>query len=86
LLLEVAGAGVARREETGTMSGRCRTRHYLFSLPGVALAILLGRFITRRLAGPSFLVCVHMGLILIGTMLLLQAAGHLGPSASVEHP
>jgi uncharacterized membrane protein YfcA len=50
------------------------TRYYLWSLPVVVASILLGRAVNRRLAGRGFLVYVHVGLIAIGTMLLLQAA------------
>lgn len=49
------------------------TRHYLLSLPVVAVAILLGRPLNRRMRGPRFLVLVHSGLIVIGAVLLAQA-------------
>src|SRR5205814_9614386 len=39
------------------------TRHYLVSLPAVAVAIVLGRAVNRRLSGPAFLRYVHEGLI-----------------------
>jgi uncharacterized membrane protein YfcA len=51
------------------------TQHYLFSLPGVAAAILLGRFLNRRMGERSFVLWVHVGLILIGMTLLVQAIG-----------
>jgi uncharacterized protein len=48
------------------------TRYYLWSLPPTLAAIVLGRAINRRLAGRSFLRYVHVGLLLVGTLLLLQ--------------
>jgi uncharacterized protein len=51
------------------------SRYYLVSLPAVMVAIFLGRFINRRMHGPSFLVYVHVGLTAIGAMLLVQALG-----------
>jgi uncharacterized membrane protein YfcA len=48
-------------------------RLYLFSLPGVLVAILLGRIINRRIHAPRFLYYVYAGLIAIGVVLLLQA-------------
>lgn len=49
------------------------TRYYLLSLPVVLAAIFLGRLIHHRLKDNRFLVYVHVGLILIGVMLLIQA-------------
>jgi uncharacterized protein len=49
------------------------TYYYLCSLPAALAAIFLGRTINRRLRGPWFLRCIHVGLFLIGTMLLVQA-------------
>jgi uncharacterized membrane protein YfcA len=49
------------------------TRYYLASLPAVLAATLLGRAINRGLKGSTFLVCTHLGLIAIGTMLLVQS-------------
>jgi uncharacterized membrane protein YfcA len=51
------------------------TRYYLLSLPGIALAIVVGRAINRRLEARVFLLCVHAGLITIGAVLLAQAVG-----------
>lgn len=42
------------------------TRYYLFSLPLIIPAILLGRAVNHRLRGDAFLKFVHAGLILIG--------------------
>ncbi|HET8656330.1 MAG TPA: sulfite exporter TauE/SafE family protein [Longimicrobiaceae bacterium] len=49
------------------------TRHYLISLPAVVVAVLVGRFINRRMRGPRFLVYIHAGLIVIGAILMVQA-------------
>jgi hypothetical protein len=49
------------------------TRYYLLSLPLVIVAILLGRAMNHRMRGNAFLKFVHVGLLLIGTTLLLQA-------------
>lgn len=49
------------------------SRYYLVSLPAALVAIFLGRAINRRLDSHRFLVYIHLGLIAIGTMLLVQA-------------
>jgi uncharacterized membrane protein YfcA len=49
------------------------TRYYLLALPTVLIAILLGRAFNRRLSGLSFLLYVHLGLIVIGVVLLYQS-------------
>jgi uncharacterized protein len=49
------------------------TRYYLIALPLTLVAILLGRTINRRLHGDAFLRYVHVGLVVIGTLLLVQA-------------
>jgi uncharacterized protein len=49
------------------------TRFYLLSLPAVVVAVLLGRVINQRLHARHFLLYVHAGLIVIGTILLVQA-------------
>jgi uncharacterized membrane protein YfcA len=49
------------------------THHYLLSLPAVVVAILLGRAVNRRMNGPAFLRYVHVGLIVVGAILLLQS-------------
>jgi uncharacterized membrane protein YfcA len=51
------------------------TRYYLLSLPPALAAIVLGRVINRGLAGRPFLVYVHVGLIVVGTALLIQSLG-----------
>jgi uncharacterized membrane protein YfcA len=49
-------------------------RFYLLSLPAVLLATFLGRVLNRCMGAHQFLIYVHGGLILIGIVLLLQAA------------
>ncbi len=51
------------------------THYYLASLPVVIAAILLGRVVNRRMTGPAFLRCVHVGLIAAGAILLFQSIG-----------
>lgn len=53
---------------TGTVS-----RYFLLSLPLALIATFLGRTVHRRLSGPRFLTCVHVGLALIGALLFKQA-------------
>jgi uncharacterized membrane protein YfcA len=49
------------------------TRYFLLSLPLAVAAILLGRVVNRRLAGGSFVLYVHVALLIIGITLLLQS-------------
>ena len=49
------------------------TRYYLWSLPLALAAIFLGRAINRRMRGRSFFRYIHVGLLLIGTLLLIQS-------------
>lgn len=51
------------------------TRYFLMSLPPVAVAILLGRVINRRMKGAGFFRFVYVGLICVGSILLVQAMG-----------
>jgi uncharacterized membrane protein YfcA len=46
---------------------------YLFALPGVLLASVLGRILNRRMDARRFISYVHFGLTAIGLVLLLQA-------------
>lgn len=48
------------------------TRYCLLSLPGILAAIVVGRALNHRLKGDRFFRFVYAGLILIGTILLLQ--------------
>jgi uncharacterized membrane protein YfcA len=56
------------------------TRYYLMSLPVVLAATALGRFLNRRMDGRSFLLYVHVGLLVIGGMLLIQSVWGSGRS------
>jgi len=49
------------------------TRYYLLSLPAALAATFLGRAVNRRLQGRSFLRYIHLGLIVIGMVLMVQA-------------
>ena len=49
------------------------THYYLVSLPVALPAIFLGRAANHRLRGDSFLKYVHLGLVGVGTVLLIQA-------------
>ena len=48
-------------------------RFYLVSLPGVLVAIFLGRAINRRMRNRRFIFYIHLGLTVIGAVLLLKA-------------
>jgi uncharacterized membrane protein YfcA len=52
------------------------TRFYLWSLPLVILATFVGRAINHRMNAHHFVRYVHGGLIMIGVILLIQAARH----------
>jgi uncharacterized membrane protein YfcA len=49
------------------------TRSYLWSLPLALTATFLGRAVNRRLRGRWFLRCIHLGLLLVGAVLLTQS-------------
>src|SRR3954452_19348094 len=49
------------------------TRLYLCSLPAIAVAVVLGRWINQRMSGEAFLRYVYAGLLVTGTVLLVQA-------------
>jgi uncharacterized protein len=49
------------------------THYFLWSLPGVIVAILAGRAINHRLKTDGFARCVYVGLVVIGAVLLAQA-------------
>jgi uncharacterized membrane protein YfcA len=49
------------------------TRYFLWSLPGVAVATLIGRSINRRMKGDRFIRFVYGGLLVIAAVLLVQA-------------
>jgi uncharacterized protein len=49
------------------------TRYYLVCLPAAIGAIFLGRAVNRRLNARAFVRYIHVGLIVVGTMLLIQS-------------
>ncbi len=49
------------------------TRYFLVSLPAVVIATLLGRTVNRRMKHNGFFQVVYVGLIAIGSLLVLQA-------------
>lgn len=51
---------------------RAVSHYYLVSLPVVLVAIFAGRVINRRMSGHRFVFYVHIGLALIGAVLLMQ--------------
>lgn len=51
------------------------SRYYFLSLPGIILAIFLGRAINRRMEAGRFLIYIHAGLIITGVVLLVLALG-----------
>ena len=53
------------------------THYYLLSLPVTVPAVLLGRAINHRLHGDAFLKYVYLCLGVIGSILLVQAFGHI---------
>jgi hypothetical protein len=48
-------------------------RFHFVSLPGVLVAIFLGRAINRRMRNRQFIFYIHLGLTVIGAVLLLKA-------------
>jgi hypothetical protein len=49
------------------------TRYYLMSLPLALAAIFLGRVVNQRMNGQPFIRYVHIGLLVVGTTLLIQS-------------
>ncbi len=49
------------------------TRYYLASLPVVLLATALGRVLNQRMDRARFLLLVHVGLLAVGSMLLVES-------------
>jgi len=58
------------------------TRYYVVSLPVVLTAIVLGRWLNRRMKTHDFIVYVYVGLIVVGSFLLLQAIWNIGRGAA----
>ena len=50
------------------------TRYFLLSLPALVIATLIGRGVNRRMRGHSFFRLVYVGLAVIGTVLIVEAA------------
>ena len=49
------------------------TQYFLWSLPGVVVATVSGRFINRRIQSDGFIRIVYGGLVVIGAVLVVQA-------------
>ena len=49
------------------------TRYFLVSLPGILVAIIVGRALNRRLRGDAFFRFVYLGLAVVGAILVGQA-------------
>jgi uncharacterized membrane protein YfcA len=49
------------------------TEYFLWSLPGVVVATLAGRVINQRMRGQGFIRVVYSGLVLTGSILVLQS-------------
>lgn len=49
------------------------TRFYFASLPVALAAIVVGRWLNRRMKADYFIIYVHVGLIVVGSVLLIQA-------------
>jgi uncharacterized membrane protein YfcA len=52
------------------------TRYFLLSLPCIFLGVGSGRWLNSRLRGDTFLRLVYVGLIVTGTVLIVQALVH----------
>jgi hypothetical protein len=63
--------GMAGYAVTGLWTGTV-SRYFLLSLPLALVAIFLGHVIHRRLSSARFLMCVNLGLVVIGVLLLKQ--------------
>jgi uncharacterized membrane protein YfcA len=50
------------------------TRYYLLAFAPAVVAVFVGRAINQRLKGRHFVLYVHVGLIVVGTILLIQSA------------
>lgn len=66
-LIGMCGYGLA-----GLWTARVN-RFYLWSLPAVLIAVLVGRAINHRFNARRFQTIVHVGLIVIGSILIAQA-------------
>jgi uncharacterized membrane protein YfcA len=57
------------------------TRYFLMSLAPAAVAVALGRAANRRMHPDAFARYVHLGLLVIGALLLFQAVQVARPAA-----
>jgi uncharacterized protein len=64
--------GMAGYALTGLWT-RSVSRYFLLSFPLALIAIFLGRAVHSRLNSARFLICVNVGLAVIGAVLLIQA-------------
>jgi uncharacterized membrane protein YfcA len=67
--------GMAGYAATGLWT-RTVTSYFLLSLPLALIAVFLGHAIHRRLSSSRFLICVNVGLAMIGVLLLKQGLQH----------
>ncbi len=67
--------GMAGYAATGLWT-RTVSHYFLLSLPLALIAIFLGHAIHRRLSSSRFLICVNVGLAVIGVLLLKQGLQH----------
>jgi uncharacterized membrane protein YfcA len=51
------------------------THYYFLSLPVALVAVFLGRWINQRMKAHKFIWYVHVGLLGVGTLLLIQSLG-----------
>lgn len=50
------------------------SRYFILSLPLVLIAIVAGRMINRRIDPNAFVMCIYVGLVIVGFTLLVQSA------------
>jgi uncharacterized membrane protein YfcA len=67
--------GMAGYAATGLWT-RTVSNYFLLSLPLALIAVFLGHAIHRRLSSSRFLICVNVGLAVIGVLLLKQGLEH----------
>jgi uncharacterized protein len=67
--------GMAGYAATGLWT-RTVSNYFLLSLPLALVAVFLGHAIHRRLSSSRFLICVNVGLAVIGVLLLKQGLQH----------
>jgi hypothetical protein len=68
-LIGLAGYGIVG------LWGHVLVEYYMLSVPAALVAIFAGRAINRRLRSHAFLIYLHVGLIVVGGVLLAQATG-----------